>query len=132
MGQGGPEYCSKWYVVLVASSVVMVACGGGEPGSTGTTPAPTFADYAALDAQLPTVGLAPGDRLYLFSDGLYEERDAGGEQFGLDRLMETLSAASGKTLDESLAVALDSLGRWSSGPGLRDDVALIGVERAAT
>ena len=60
MGQGGPEYCSKWYVVLVASSVVMVACGGGEPGSTGTTPAPTFADYAALDAQLHAAWDAQG------------------------------------------------------------------------
>ena len=78
-----------------------------------------------------SVDLAPGDRLYMYSDGAVDgvgEEDSGaGEQ----RLLELLDAARYLPLDKGLdEVASRILGGGSSAEPL-DDITILGLERLA-
>lgn len=69
--------------------------------------------------------LRPGDRLYVFSDGITEVANPGGELFGLARLVEFLTARDpAVSLDELLAVleCFHGSGRFD------DDITLIEVQ----
>ena len=75
-----------------------------------------------------TVDIAPGDRVYLYSDGIPEARDAEGEQYSNDRLTEKLVELLGSDLDEGLPVILETVRVWQGGPHFDDDVTIVGVE----
>ncbi len=75
--------------------------------------------------------LAPGDRLFLYSDGLVEsfnENDT--EMFGQQRLAALLGELGSETLDAALRRAVASAGAWARHPHFADDVTLLGLERA--
>jgi sigma-B regulation protein RsbU (phosphoserine phosphatase) len=78
-----------------------------------------------------TVPLSPGDRLFLFTDGLYEVTDAEGEEFGHGRLRGAIaglgSVATTVLLDQILA-NVKKFGE--AGSGLADDICLLGVDFA--
>lgn len=57
-------------------------------------------DSAAFKGDLQTYPLAWGDRLYLWSDGIHEARNAQGEMFGEDRLQAVFDESSDN--DETL------------------------------
>jgi len=77
----------------------------------------------------PTVAqnhLEPGDQVLLYSDGVTESRDAGGEFFGDARLVDHLerSAAAGLSPAETLRRLVARLLEFQDGP-LRDDATLL-------
>ncbi len=74
------------------------------------------------------VTLEPGDRLYLYTDGVSEAADDQGREFGRDRLAEEVTRWRGLPLRDGLDRAAAAVRGWSGGP-LRDDVSLLGVER---
>jgi sigma-B regulation protein RsbU (phosphoserine phosphatase) len=74
------------------------------------------------------VTLRPGDRLYLYSDGVPEAFNAQGSQFGTERLMKTLEENRKSTLDASLADVLSRLEDWCGSPRPVDDVSILAVE----
>lgn len=76
-----------------------------------------------------TIQLNPGDRLYLFSDGLLEEFNASGEQFELDRLQESAQEHYPHSLDESVSGIIESAAQWHGNEHFTDDVSIIGLER---
>ncbi len=90
--------------------------GGGLIGLLNTGP------YE--EAQLT---LEPGDRIFLYSDGLIEYCDYNGEAFGSERLLDVLShnSMSLKTSCSSVRKALDHFGNHRA---LQDDVSLLGME----
>ena len=70
--------------------------------------------------------LAAGDRIVLFTDGLNEAEDADGNDFGDDRLVESVVA----NRTQSAAALLDSVFgrvRVFTGSRFRDDATLITV-----
>ncbi len=75
--------------------------------------------------------IAPGDRLYLLSDGLYEVPDASGELWGQDRLEETIRGFGPRPLTEVVAGSIEEAIRWQGHEQFPDDVALMGVEVTA-
>jgi len=75
-----------------------------------------------------TVDIGPGDRIYLYSDGIPEAHEAQGDQFGNDRLTAKLVELLGSDLDEGLPVVLEAVRAWQGGPHFDDDVTIIGVE----
>ena len=75
-----------------------------------------------------SLAMAPGDRLYLYSDGIPEAMDADGKVFGGERMLLTLEEARGEPLDQAVARLLEEIRRWSGSAGLRDDVSLVAVE----
>jgi sigma-B regulation protein RsbU (phosphoserine phosphatase) len=72
--------------------------------------------------------LGPGDRLYLYSDGIPEAFNAMDEQFGSQRLMDTLAQGRTASLKESLTQLLTHLEEWRGGAELSDDVSVLAVE----
>lgn len=55
--------------------------------------------------QLATAKLHPGDRLILYSDGVVEQRDTTGKEFGIERLRDALADASDPASDVRLVMA---------------------------
>jgi phosphoserine phosphatase RsbU/P len=85
------------------------------------------ARYAARE-----VALSPGDTLVLYTDGLVEASDPGGEEYGLDRLKEVcLRHRNG--LCRSLAEALDAdLEAFVRGVPFADDRTIVLARRLST
>ena len=77
-----------------------------------------------------TVALAPGDRLYLYTDGATEALDASEVEFGRMRLMAEIDRARNLPLLEGLERVADAVRAWADG-GPGDDVSLLAIERVA-
>jgi sigma-B regulation protein RsbU (phosphoserine phosphatase) len=70
------------------------------------------------------VPLTPGARLVCFTDGLTEAANRDGEEFGDDRLVDTVRANRERSADELAALVLETVKAWI-GNGLQDDATLI-------
>jgi len=104
---------------------------GGEPvfhGSTGPPVAlipPMLAPSRYGQVEIP---LDPGDRLYLMSDGLPEANGPADEEFGMERIAETLRAAQDESLDQSLTTLLEKVWSWGGERAPDDDVSILAIE----
>jgi len=81
----------------------------------------------------PTVErpLAPGDRLYLYSDGLYEVPAPSGELWGQARLVAAVQALGRCPVDEAIAGIVAQAAQWQGHDRFPDDAALLCLELAA-
>lgn len=71
---------------------------------------------------------APGDRLLLFTDGLFEIDNPLGEQFGFDRLVNAIEEHSGKPLPALVDGVIGAARRFAAGEEFNDDVCLVGMQ----
>ena len=78
-----------------------------------------------------TVTLARGDRLYLCTDGIMEAENTSIEEFGVERLLNTLNASRDSTLGDSLSSVMKSVEEWSAPAGATDDASMIAIERSS-
>ncbi len=76
------------------------------------------------------VTLSPGDRLFLFSDGVPEAMDKDLEELGDERMLEAINAVSGKTLDEAVEQIKATVDQWCRVNGPKDDVSILAVDIA--
>ncbi len=81
-----------------------------------------------VDYQEHLLNLEPGDRLYLYSDGVTEARDSTGQLYGQARLTQFLARQQG-ALEGSLSALLADLEAWCGGPA-GDDVSILAAEFA--
>lgn len=72
--------------------------------------------------------LLSSDRLYLFSDGIYEAPSPTGELWGRERLQASLEAHRSHSLAQSIAGTMATARQWLAGDVFPDDVALLGLE----
>ena len=82
---------------------------GGERGEVqlgATTPLLSFGIGLSKEP-VRSEPFLPGERLALYTDGLYEARDASGAEFGRDRLLRRLAAGRGR-LDELARDAMEA------------------------
>jgi sigma-B regulation protein RsbU (phosphoserine phosphatase) len=77
------------------------------------------------------ITLAPGERLYVYSDGVPESMDDRDEQFGAERLLQQLLESRGETLDGSLTTLLDRIDHWRGAARVHDDLSVLALERNA-
>jgi sigma-B regulation protein RsbU (phosphoserine phosphatase) len=77
------------------------------------------------------VALSPGDRVLLFTDGLFEVLAAdGGEEFGQSRLLACAAASLPLALPDLLDALLTEVQKFSGSTEFGDDVCLLGMEVA--
>jgi len=74
-----------------------------------------------------SVPFGPGDRLAIYSDGLYEQRDPGGSEFGRDRLVRALAETRG-SIEEVVEAVMKQTRRHAGGRPAEDDVTLVIAE----
>lgn len=110
-GHPGPIQCTGNGTQLVHESTGIPI--GWDEGST------------YIDA---VIDLAPGDRLYLHSDGIPEAFRADQEQFGEARMLAALYDSRNSPLNDSLDQLLAEVHRWSEGLPLRDDASILALE----
>jgi sigma-B regulation protein RsbU (phosphoserine phosphatase) len=83
-----------------------------------------------LDCEEQSVQLEPGDRLWLYSDGVPEAMDPDHKQFGNRQLVEIIELSGGQPLDESASLLMGTVERWGHNGSLKDDVSIIALEVA--
>ena len=74
-----------------------------------------------------TVDLNPGDRLYLYTDGLLEATDWDDREFGAERLAEEVSLGRDLSLKASVDALEETARRWANGE-LHDDLSILALE----
>ena len=74
------------------------------------------------------IELAPGDRLYLYSDGIPEATKADEEQFGEERLGELLTDLLSEDVEDTLDMVVDRVRAWCDKGEFDDDVTLLALE----
>ena len=72
--------------------------------------------------------LASGDVLLFTTDGIMEASNAGGEQYGLDRLRRLVVERAGGTARELIDAIRDDVDRFVGGTKLLDDATLVAVK----
>jgi len=141
-GKFQSHFVTAAYLFLDVEDGIAAYGGAGHPpllrwhkGSDGASevlanglPLGPFANssYSAI-----TLGLEPGDRIVLYTDGIVEATNPSGEQFGMKRLKNILKEASVPTAGQFADAVLDGLARWterSPGEGHSDDITLLTVD----
>ncbi len=88
---------------------------------------PLAIDLDTHYAQL-MIPMAPGDRLFVYTDGIIDAPGPGGECFGLVRLKEVLDANAEAPLPELKSAVLKTLNQYTEKELTHDDVTLIAME----
>lgn len=83
------------------------------------------------DEVYPTVRwhLEPGERLFLFTDGLVEARNLAGEAFGREQLQSLLSDLCYRPLEKMVDEVLQKAKGHTEGADFEDDFTIIAMER---
>ncbi len=128
------KYATFFYAVYDATSGNLTYTNAGHPAPmlfrqnrverlwTGGTAVGLFRDVPYEEAE---IRLEPGDILLAFTDGITEPQNSYEEEFGEDRVIETVQRA----LDDPPAGLAEAIYRavndWTGSPELQDDMTLI-------
>ncbi len=140
-GRSDDRFCTAVYLRMQPSStgVEVVLSRGGHPpplvlrddgrveamDCSAGLPLGMFPDAEVSDVSCT---LGPGDAIVLYTDGVIEARDTGGDQYGQDRLEALLETCAGRTAD-GIARRIELAAMDFQGDTASDDVAIV-VARA--
>jgi len=93
-----------------------------DPPAVGLLPGAEFVEH--------TMRLAPGDRLYAFTDGLIETLNPAEEEFGEKRLAAAAATCRARGLHDSIQALIGEVDAWRGGGEPADDQCIIGLEIA--
>lgn len=83
-------------------------------------------DDIEMDEEAMT--LSPGDRLFLFSDGVPEAMDADLQELGDDRMIQIIAETSKMSIDDAVEHVKNAVDNWCRVNGPKDDVSILAVE----
>lgn len=72
-----------------------------------------------------SISIKKGDRIMFFTDGWTEERDTEGNEFGIERLGQSLSRTKGSNANEALKKMAASIQSFSSNESYSDDLCAV-------
>ncbi|MCB1146433.1 MAG: SpoIIE family protein phosphatase [Leptospiraceae bacterium] len=75
-----------------------------------------------------TMKLDPGDRIYLYTDGIPEYRNKEGEEFGNTRFDDAIRDSSKMSINESVNYILSQLNQFVDGVPANDDITILAIE----
>jgi sigma-B regulation protein RsbU (phosphoserine phosphatase) len=70
----------------------------------------------------------PGDRLFIYSDGLTERRNGQGDFYDKNRLLKALQHDSGRSLRELVGNLVEKNDTFAENKSAEDDLTLLGIE----
>ncbi len=74
------------------------------------------------------IKLNPGDRVFLYTDGLTEAEDKHGNPYGEERLAAGVLDGRSISLDDCLGSIMKSISTWEGPGGLEDDLSILAFE----
>jgi len=74
------------------------------------------------------ISFEKGDKLFLFTDGLFEEFNTNKEEFGEKQVVSIIKAYSDSELKELFPILMDNLNSFLENSSRQDDITFIGVE----
>jgi phosphoserine phosphatase RsbU/P len=108
-------------------ALVRVPAAGGPPEFHGAEGFP-IAFVPEIEYEQKSLQLAPGDRIYLYSDGVPEAMDKDQEPYGEEKMAACIDEGRGGPLDISVSRLLTAVEEWCRPVGPLDDVSILGVE----
>ena len=121
-GTGEIEYVSCGHLPALirrASGEVESLPGGGLPVGM----------FETLRLRVRTNRLEPGDLLFLYTDGVTEAVDMGGEEFGDKRLLTLLAESDAGRADRWIERVTEAVREFSEGQPQSDDVTCLALKR---
>ena len=111
-----------------AGHEAMVLLRRGEPPRM--LPAEGFAIGWMEDVEYDetSVQLQPGDRLYLYSDGIPEALDVDLNEYDDPQMLNLMGHCRNQTIDSSVETICNEILHWCRVNGPKDDISIIGVE----
>ena len=133
------QYFTVLYGLVEVESRRFRFVGAGHPGPVHATGA---ADQTVVhespgypigivedaDYEEAVIEMRAGDRVYLYSDGIIEERNRDGEMFGSGRLIESINQARAASLKESVDALIEQVQAWCGTDKINDDLSIVGME----
>ena len=95
---------------------------------TSAAPGPVLGLFPQASFPTGTLTAQHGDILLLFTDGLYEVAGPAGDEFGLDRLQETVHTHAGLPPQQLLDKLIETVQVFGNQKDFADDVCLLAVE----
>jgi phosphoserine phosphatase RsbU/P len=135
------QYFTMVYGVLDVATAEFRYVSAGHPGVAyipGNGPGRIAQDrgfpigLAMLPYEEHSIAMEPGDRLYLYSDGIPEAMTPDNKAFGGDRLIKALERVRGEPLERGISALLGEVQHWAGTVGLRDDASIVAVEFLGT
>jgi sigma-B regulation protein RsbU (phosphoserine phosphatase) len=132
-------FCTLFFGILDPVSGTLVYINGGHNpavlvradgthellGPTG----PAVGMFANSSYLLDHVSMRPGDGLFLYTDGVTESRDIGGEFFGMDRTLDVVTQP-GRTADELIEAVDQTLRHYTGAAEQHDDITMLALRRS--
>ncbi len=84
--------------------------------------------WPAMEYEEISFRLDPGDRLFLYSDGITDCRNPEGLAYSEQNLRETLQAGSSTGLAQLLDTVRTSISNWRGSTEFADDLSLLAIE----
>ena len=97
----------------------------------GARPGPALGLVDGVNYRSFECHLDAGDSLLLFTDGLFEISGPGNEQFGMDRLTDTLATRLTLRTDQLLQEVISQARRFSPANEFDDDLCVVGIDLRA-
>ncbi len=88
----------------------------------------SLAFFEDVDYSSDTMKLEPGDKIFLYTDGLNEAQNAAEEFFGMDRLVASMTAHSGESPQEMGTAVVKDMEDFIAGAPRFDDVTVVVFE----
>ena len=80
-----------------------------------------------IDYDIEEITLQPGDRVLIFSDGVNEAMNEDLEEFGDDRMLQSIAGVADAPIDGAVADIRQTIEHWCRVNGPKDDVSILGI-----
>ena len=130
------QFLTLFYALVDPATRELAYVSAGHPGAIrlGRSTPPTVLDVGGMPIGLggayetQSLRLEPGDRVFLYSDGVTEAMNPQREQFGRDRLIHLLRSNSGEQLRDNVERVMHAISDWCGHAPFKDDVSVLAVE----
>jgi len=130
------QFLTIFYAVLNATTREFTYVSAGHPGAircdqNGKSQLLEGTDLPigiGESYQQHSIHLQPGDRVYLYSDGITEAMNGDRAQLGVERLQKIIETNREKPLQESIEEILHQVDAWTGDADARDDISILAVE----